>query len=200
MQSLGVIQVALQWLMFSIIVILAVIYFPPPPPPRSNEQPHEHHHHIPRPSEILHSEYTPPTYRAAVSVAAANTVYFTLGAMISIVFLARSAVQARTWAAWLGVISMVLATMQYIPQLWVTWRIKVPPLPGNRISLIVASCFIIYTDDVHSVAGILPFCVFTRYKTRNKLVELDHIRVYGNFTSHTTCDVYCMESKGKERR
>lgn len=133
------IQVALQWTMFSIIIILFLIYFPT----RSLEDglPHdlrqhhghitpehhvnEHSHHIPRPGEILHSEYKPPTYRTAVSVTVASAVYFILGSIISIIFLNTNYHQARVWAAWLGVLSMILAAMQYLPQLWVTWRIKV---------------------------------------------------------------------------
>jgi hypothetical protein len=127
-----VIQVALQWLMFSIIIILFLLYFPPPriPPPSPTDpgrlHDEEHHIHIPTPAELIHSEYTPPTYRTAVSVTVANAVWFIAGAIVSIVFLARSTHQARIWAAWLGVLSMVLAAAQYIPQLWVTWRIKVP--------------------------------------------------------------------------
>jgi len=148
-QSLGVIQVALQWTMFSIIIILFLLYFPAPqtaPPPADQEHAaREHHdqgghshHHIPRPSEILHSEYTPPTHRTAVGVSVASAVYFLVCAVVSIVFLVKSTHQARVWAAWLGVISMVLATCQYLPQLWVTWRIKVLPLnsmnKGQRLT------------------------------------------------------------------
>jgi hypothetical protein len=136
------IQVALQWTMFSIILILFLIYFPqrseeslhqyPHPQDIHHEyahnHPHEHSHHdhhIPRPSEILHKEYKPPTYRTAVSVTVASAVYFILASVISLVFLNTSVHQARVWAAWLGILSMVLAAMQYLPQLWVTWRIKV---------------------------------------------------------------------------
>ena len=116
--------------MFSIVILLFVLYFPIP---RTRSEDHEHrhdhpHHIIPRPAEILHSEYTPPTYRTAVSVAVASTVYFILGAIISIIFLMNSNHQARIWAAWLGVMGTILAIAQYIPQLWVTWRIKVSPL------------------------------------------------------------------------
>jgi uncharacterized membrane protein HdeD (DUF308 family) len=128
-QSLGMIQVALQWLMFSIVIILFLLYFPTPREPSNNHQEsqHEHSHHIPRPSEIIHSEYSPPTFRTAVSVTVANASFFILGAIVTIVFLSHSTHQARIWAAWLGVLSMVLAACQYIPQLWVTWRIKVLP-------------------------------------------------------------------------
>jgi hypothetical protein len=115
--------------MFSIVVFLFVLYFPVQQP-RSEDHEHHHdhpHHIIPRPTEILHSEYTPPTYRTAISVAVASTAYFILGAIISIIFLTKSNHQARIWAAWLGVMSTILATAQYIPQLWVTWRIKVSP-------------------------------------------------------------------------
>src|SRR5947207_9807649 len=118
--------------MFSIIVILFLLYFPIPQTPSREDHEHHPHHIIPRPTEILHSEYSPPTYRTAVSVTAANTAYFILGALISIIFLAKNNHQARIWAAWLGVLSMALATAQYIPQLWVTWRIKVPFPPQNR--------------------------------------------------------------------
>ena len=127
------IQVALQWAMFSIIIILFLIYFPKRDPLEEgrggqDSHPHyEHEHRIPRPADILHSEYKPPTYRTAVSVTVASAVFFILGSLISIIFLNTNYHQARIWAAWLGVLSMVLAAMQYLPQLWVTWRIKVSP-------------------------------------------------------------------------
>jgi hypothetical protein len=113
--------------MFSIIVILFVLYFPIIQRPQEDQQCYEDHprHIIPRPSEILHTEYSPPTYRTAVFVAVANAVYFILCAIISTIILARGINQAKIWAAWLGVLSMALAAAQYIPQLWVTWRIKV---------------------------------------------------------------------------
>lgn len=112
--------------MFSIIIILFLLYFPVPRPVPTDHEHHDGHtHHIPTPSELLHSEYTPPTYRTAVSISVASMAFFVVCAVISIVFLARSTHQARVWGAWLGVISMVLAACQYLPQLWVTWRIKV---------------------------------------------------------------------------
>jgi ABC-type branched-subunit amino acid transport system permease subunit len=122
------IQVALQWLMFAIVIILFLIYFPTPREPSNEQQIHDDHpHHIPRPSEILNSEYSPPTFRIAVSVTIANAVFFILGAIITVLLLNQNTHNARIWAACLGVASMVLAACQYIPQLWVTWRIKVSP-------------------------------------------------------------------------
>ena len=125
--------------MFSIIIILFLLYFPVPQIPPPPYQEHDHPHHIiPRPSEILHSEYRPPTYRTAVSVTVASTAYFITGAIISIIFLNKNNHQARIWAAWLGVLSMILAAAQYIPQLWLTWRIKVRPrFPRPHILLYV---------------------------------------------------------------
>jgi len=117
--------------MFSIVIILFVLYFPARRISTDNhEEQHYHeehheHHLIPRPTEILHSEYRPPTFRTAVSISVATAAHFMLFAVISVIFLTRSVHQARLWAAWLGVMSMGLAAAQYIPQLWVTWRIKV---------------------------------------------------------------------------
>lgn len=126
MQSLGMIQVALQWLMFSIVIILFLLYFPTPRPAlEEHEQRHEHPHHIPSPSEILHSEYSPPTFRVAVSITVANAAFFVLGVIITLLLLNQSTHSTRVWAASLGVASTLLAAFQYIPQLWVTWRIKV---------------------------------------------------------------------------
>jgi len=115
--------------MFSIIIILFLVYFPislPSPPTADHEHHHEHHHSITRPLEALHSEYRPPSYRTAVSVTLASTAFFIIGAIISITLIANDPHKARVWAAWLGVGSMILAAAQYIPQLWVTWRIEVP--------------------------------------------------------------------------
>ena len=143
--------------MFSIIIILFLLYFPAPPispPVQTDSEHHEHHHdnhiHIPSPAELIHSEYTPPTYRTAVSVTAANAVWFIAGATVSIVFLAKSTHQARVWAAWLGLLSMVLAAAQYIPQLWVTWRIKVRP------PFIVVSPLVLEVRSLNICSGSRP--------------------------------------------
>jgi uncharacterized protein with PQ loop repeat len=113
--------------MFSIIIILFIIYFPTPrrqpiPPEHHEDQPH--HIHIPTPTELLNSEYTPPSYTTALSVVIGSLLFFVIGSILSIIFLQHSTPLARSYAAYLGVASMLLAAAQYIPQLWVTWRIK----------------------------------------------------------------------------
>src|SRR5271156_647431 len=118
----------LQWLMFSIIIILFIIYFPTPrrqpsPPEHHEEEDHPHHIHIPRPTELLNSEYTPPSYTTAISVVIGSILFFVIGSILSIIFIQHSTPLARTYAAYLGVASMILAAAQYLPQLWVTWRI-----------------------------------------------------------------------------
>jgi hypothetical protein len=166
------IQVALQWLMFSIVIILFLVYFPCPQSQSQDEQ-HDHPRHlIRRPSEILHSEYQPPTFRTAISVAVVAAAHFVLCAVISIVLLAQSVHQARLWAAWLGVMSMGLSAAQYIPQLWVTWRIKV--ITSVQVCFLPAkglACgFSIHSYDVYSVARFVLVCVFSRGKAWHKLV------------------------------
>ena len=111
--------------MLYIIIILFLLYFPVAPTPTEHSEEQHEHHIVLRPSDVLHSEYRAPTYRTALSVTVAAAAHFMLFAVISVIFLARSEHQARVWAAWMGVMGMGLAAAQYIPQLWVTWRIKV---------------------------------------------------------------------------
>ena len=119
------IQVGLQWTMFSILIFLFLLYFPTPSPESEDARPDQHSHHSNlHPSEILRSEYTPPTWGTALFVGIADIAFFVICTIIAMGLINHER-RGRLFAAWLGVLSMTLAAAQYLPQLWVTWRIKV---------------------------------------------------------------------------
>ncbi|KAG9305450.1 hypothetical protein G9A89_021168 [Geosiphon pyriformis] len=115
--TLGVIQLALQWSMFTLIFILFLLYFP---------------EHRKLTTYIPHIHYgNPPSTRSLewrISLGVTFTVltHFLLVTLISAYFLATRPTSelAIYWADLLGVISMLLASVQYIPQIWRTWRRK----------------------------------------------------------------------------
>lgn len=79
-----------------------------------------------------------PTYKQAVNVALLSTMHFLVMLAGTVYVAVRSDPVAPTdpdvlptpskalvqWANFLGVQSMILASVQYIPQLWTTWRLK----------------------------------------------------------------------------
>ncbi|CAG8766160.1 7469_t:CDS:2, partial [Acaulospora morrowiae] len=112
---LGIIQLSLQWLMFTLIFILFMIYFPP-------------HRKIVQYVRHLHFN-SPPTnwsseWRISVGVATTVTLHFVLTALISLYLVSIGGLTTRYWADILGVISMFFASIQYLPQIWRTWRRK----------------------------------------------------------------------------
>ncbi|KAF2396528.1 hypothetical protein EJ06DRAFT_559667 [Trichodelitschia bisporula] len=104
---LGIAQVAVQWGCFSVIMFLFLIFFPTPGP-------EEHVPGSPRPA----------TWRDALTVAAISVAHFVIVIIISIVFLLWYPNLLQGWATFLGVCAALLACIQYLPQLWTTWRLQ----------------------------------------------------------------------------
>ncbi|KAI5787153.1 hypothetical protein EDC01DRAFT_660754 [Geopyxis carbonaria] len=119
--SMGVAQVGLQWACFAVILTLFLIYFP-----RAS----------PLDGPTAHAG---PSAKTAVIVVVACILHFVVMASTSFYLsLLRSNADdpashdsppppthtLTVWANFLGVQSTVLASIQYIPQLWTTWRLK----------------------------------------------------------------------------
>ncbi|CAG8495654.1 9339_t:CDS:2 [Ambispora leptoticha] len=115
--TLGVFQIGLQWLMFTIIFILFLAYFP-------------EHRKLTQYIPHLHYGNPPSTrsleWRISLGIAVTVTAHFLLVSAISIYLLSfyNGSSQAEYWADFLGVASMLLASVQYLPQIWRTWRRK----------------------------------------------------------------------------
>ncbi|KAK9324833.1 hypothetical protein V1517DRAFT_30727 [Lipomyces orientalis] len=94
--TLGVIQIALQFSMFALIVVLFVIYFP-------REVSAEH--------------------RLAVNVALIALVHFVITFLLALSFYI-SRKHIVLYAGFLGIQATILAAFQYIPQLYMTYKLR----------------------------------------------------------------------------
>jgi len=104
---LGIAQVAVQWGCFSLIMFLFLIFFPTPGP----------EDHVPS---------SPPqaSWKDALVVVLTSVAHFVVVAIISIVFQLWYPNLLQAWATILGLCAALLACIQYIPQLWTTWRLQ----------------------------------------------------------------------------
>ncbi|PUU82128.1 hypothetical protein B9Z19DRAFT_969416 [Tuber borchii] len=118
--SLGVAQVGTQWCSFGVILLLFLIYFP--------------RDVVPAPTT---SRFTMPKTQSALSVAILCVAHLVAVAVVTFYFSLLSppasypahsstsiSPQLTAWANFLGLQSMILASLQYIPQLFTTWTLK----------------------------------------------------------------------------
>lgn len=66
----------------------------------------------------------PPSYRTAVIVTVVCVVHGILTAIMSIYFIIARPNMLQSWANGLGIISTILAAIQYFPQIWTTYMLK----------------------------------------------------------------------------
>jgi len=104
---LGVGQVFAQWQCFVVILALFLIFFPQPGP-----EPH--------PSDAPER----PTYRTALFVVLLSILHCLILLVLSVVFLLWYPKHLQTWATVLGLFAALLACIQYLPQLWTTWKLQ----------------------------------------------------------------------------
>ncbi|MCJ1398408.1 hypothetical protein MMC11_001606 [Xylographa trunciseda] len=104
---LGILQVGLVWSCFAGILLLFLIFFPratplvPPEPPTST-----------------------PSYREALGVGGISAAHAVITAIISAVIVIRYPDHLQAYANALGLLATVLASIQYFPQIFTTWRLK----------------------------------------------------------------------------
>ncbi|KAL7274348.1 hypothetical protein RUND412_002762 [Rhizina undulata] len=185
--SLGVLQVGVQWTCFAVILILFILYFPTAAltPPSTS------------PSNL-------PTTRTARTITLLSVVHFMLITTITL-YLATTTTSPETphipetpplpsqalttWANFLGVQSTLLASMQYIPQLYTTWKLKhVGSLsitmmciqtPGSFVWAISLasregtswSSWITYVVTGFLQGGLLTMCILWEIKERSKVTK-----------------------------
>lgn len=124
-QTLGVIQVSMQWALFAIILVLYMVYYP------------QHLRHastdvdVPRPdgqTERVHVKtlIRSDTWRLSVILSWVVFIHIVLEILITLFLLLTShrAAQIELWATFLGVSSALLAGIQYAPQLTHTYKAK----------------------------------------------------------------------------
>ncbi|KAJ5748973.1 uncharacterized protein N7511_010669 [Penicillium nucicola] len=108
---LGVFQVGTQWLCFFSILLLFVIYFPRATSPTD-------------PVSAVSSTTNGPTYRTALVVTGLCLLHALATTIISFAFKIRQPAAMPAWANFLGVLSAVLASIQYFPQIYTTFRLR----------------------------------------------------------------------------
>lgn len=116
--SLGVVQMLLQWVMFTTTLVLFLIYFPRPHNFRADSFGAAHPVAVPVPRASSRG------WQASVAVTCVCIVHLVVFFLVSLSFLRKSATRAQAilWANWVGGTGAVLSTMQYLPQLVTTLR------------------------------------------------------------------------------
>lgn len=88
--------------------LLFLVFFPRDAPPDEEEE--------------LDSKI--PTWKEAVFVLAASIAFFVVALFGSVVFIYALPSHVRGWANFLGLLATVLAAVQYIPQIFMTWKLQ----------------------------------------------------------------------------
>lgn len=113
--SLGVIQLLLQWTMFAVTLVLFLIYFPRPSyfPQSGARTP------VARPIP----RHTSLSWNISVVVSLIALIHLITFIAVSLTFLRKAATREKAihWANWLGGLAMVLSGLQYLPQIWTTY-------------------------------------------------------------------------------
>ncbi|KAK6954045.1 hypothetical protein Daesc_004007 [Daldinia eschscholtzii] len=107
---LGIAQIGTQWVCFAIILVLFLVFFRREDADLSDDD--------------CERDPDQPTWRTAVIVAALCLLHGLLVVIISAAFAFGAPSYLGAWANFLGIMSASLAAIQYIPQIWTTYRLK----------------------------------------------------------------------------
>ncbi|KAH9034737.1 hypothetical protein EDB85DRAFT_1946470 [Lactarius pseudohatsudake] len=124
----GVIQVGMQWLLFSVILVLYIIYFPP----HLKYVTLDIVGHDSQPPERVKTNLKSDNWRLSIILSWIVFIHLAFCTFVTFVLILDSPVdpsgsvrpQLRLWATFLGVSSAVLAALQYAPQIMHTYRLK----------------------------------------------------------------------------
>lgn len=78
----------------------------------------------PQPSELDEQDTKIPTWKEAIVVLAVSIAFFIVALLGSIIFVYAAPSHLRAWANFLGLMATVLAAIQYLPQIFMTWRLQ----------------------------------------------------------------------------
>ncbi|KIY01881.1 uncharacterized protein Z520_02019 [Fonsecaea multimorphosa CBS 102226] len=131
---LGIAQVGVQWACFGVILLLFLIFFPRNQLPSApldediadNVNPPDYSatSDIPPPSPVKENAPLAPSYRTALVVVAICVLHAAITAILSFYFIYAAPLHAQSWANFLGILSTVLASIQYFPQIYTTYTLK----------------------------------------------------------------------------
>lgn len=105
---LGIAQVGVQWSCFAIILLLFLIFFPRATPPS--------------PDPAIEPER--PSVRTALVVTVICLIHGIITFILSLYFVVVYPHALQSWADLLGIFSTVLASIQYLPQIYTTFTLK----------------------------------------------------------------------------
>lgn len=101
-------QVGSQWACFTLIVLLFLVFFPRPKEAEIDGTPDPRN----------------PSVKTALAVGAVCLVHAVLTFILSAYFIILHPSSLQAWASLLGVLSTILAAIQYFPQIYTTFRLK----------------------------------------------------------------------------
>ncbi|KAI1635395.1 ATP synthase F0 [Biscogniauxia mediterranea] len=107
---LGIAQIGTQWICFAIILVLFLVFFRRDDADLSDDE--------------FERDPDQPTWRTAIGVAAACLIHGLLVVIISAAFAFGAPSYLGAWANFLGIMAAALAAVQYIPQIWTTYKLK----------------------------------------------------------------------------
>lgn len=103
--TLGIVQLAVQWFCFTGILLLFLVFFP-------------------RGANVVENDKTARyTWRTAINVALTCLLLGIVVLVISISLLYIYPSSLEIWADILGIVAAILASIQYLPQIWTTWKL-----------------------------------------------------------------------------
>ena len=158
---------------------------------------------FPKSQNLRHEgEPSTPTLNDALFVVYLSMAHFFVILIISIVVFARFFDYLQSWANLLGTFSTILASIQYLPQIWTTWRLQqvlslsIPMMciqtPGSYLfaaSLAIRLGWPGWSAwGVYIVTGLLQGCLLimaVAFELRDRKVRLkstDDARTNGNIT------------------
>ncbi|KAF2829328.1 PQ loop repeat protein-like protein [Ophiobolus disseminans] len=105
---LGVAQIGVQWSCFFFIMLLFLIFFP----------------RNPQPDELDEQDAEIPTWKEAIIVLAVSIAFLVIALLGSVIFVYAAPSHLRGWANFLGLLATLLAAIQYVPQIIMTWRLQ----------------------------------------------------------------------------
>lgn len=111
---LGIAQIGVQWICFAIILVLFLIFF------RRDDGEFD----ADEEDEEVETETDQPTWRTAIGVAAMCLVHGLFVVIISAALALGAPSYLSAWANVLGIVSAALAAIQYLPQIYMTYRLK----------------------------------------------------------------------------
>ncbi|KAI1435260.1 ATP synthase F0 [Xylaria sp. CBS 124048] len=107
---LGIAQIGAQWICFAVILVLFLVFFRRDDADLAEEE--------------LERDPDKPSWRTALAVGGACLVHGLFVVIVSTSLAFAAPARLGGWANSLGIMAAVLAAIQYLPQIWTTYKLK----------------------------------------------------------------------------